>query len=75
MAVSVACAFFLLRGYQRTKVRLLLFAGLGFCGISLNNVLLVLDAMRIVDPGNTRTVPTLLGLIVFIWGLIGERER
>ena len=38
---SIACAVLLLRGYFRTRVRLLLWSGLCFVGLALNNALLV----------------------------------
>ena len=38
---SLACAILLLRGYFRTRVRLLLWSGLCFAGLALNNALLV----------------------------------
>ena len=37
---SLACAVLLLRGYFRTRVRLLLWSGLCFVGLALNNALL-----------------------------------
>lgn len=40
---SVACAWLSLRGYQRSGHRLLFWGGLCCLGLSVNNVLLVLD--------------------------------
>ncbi len=74
-AVSAACAILLLRAWRRTKLRLLMFSGLGFSGIALNNLLLVVDASAVSDLSIWRETPTLIGLGIFIWGLIGERHQ
>lgn len=74
-AVSAACAILLLRAWRRTKLRLLMFSGLGFSGIALNNLLLVVDASAVPDLSTWRGTPTLVGLGIFIWGLIGERHQ
>ncbi|MEO6487077.1 MAG: DUF5985 family protein [Thermoanaerobaculia bacterium] len=74
-AVSAACAILLLRAWRRTKLRLLMFSGLGFSGIALNNLLLVVDASVVSDLSIWRETPTLVGLGIFIWGLIGERHQ
>ena len=44
---SLACAALLLRGYVRSRVRLLLWSGLCFAFLFLNNVLLFVD--KVVD--------------------------
>lgn len=74
-AVSAACAILLLRAWRRTKLRLLMFSGLGFSGIALNNLLLVVDTSVVSDLSIWRETPTLVGLGIFIWGLIGERHQ
>ena len=45
---ALACAVLLLRAYARSRFRLLLWSGLCFAGLTLNNALLVLD--RVVLP-------------------------
>jgi uncharacterized protein DUF5985 len=72
-AISSACALLLLRAFARTRVPLLLWSGIGFTGIALNNLLLVVDNTVAADLSVWRSVPTLIGLIIFIWGLAGER--
>jgi uncharacterized protein DUF5985 len=72
-AISTACAMLLLRAYTKTRVALLLWSGIGFTGIALNNLLLVVDNTIAADLSVWRSVPTLIGLIIFIWGLAGER--
>ncbi|HEU4681312.1 MAG TPA: DUF5985 family protein [Gemmatimonadales bacterium] len=73
---SLACAVFLLRGYARRKARLLFWSGLGFVGFTFGNILLVVD--RVVVPGMDlsllRSLPVLAGLVVLIYGLIGDTQ-
>ena len=71
---SLACAVLLLRGYATNRVRLLLWVGLCFVGLTLNNVLLVID-VRVVptlDLSLWRTLPALAGLLALIYGLVWE---
>ena len=71
---SAACAALLLRGYARSRVRLLLWVGLCFVGLALNNVLLFVD-VRIapdVDLSLWRSLPALAGLLVLLYGLVWE---
>jgi heme/copper-type cytochrome/quinol oxidase subunit 4 len=71
---SIACATLLLRGYARSRARLLLWSGLCFVGLALNNVLLFVD-MRVVsqtDLSVWRTLPALFGLVVLVYGLVWE---
>jgi hypothetical protein len=73
---SLTCAFLLLRRYAQTKVRLLLWSGLCFVGMALNNGLLFMD--RIVFPDVNliwiRTIPVFVGLALLLYGLIWEDE-
>ena len=71
---SIACAVLLLRGYAAGRVRLLLWAGLCFVGLALNNVLLFID-MRVVpgiDLSVWRSLPALAGLLLLVYGLVWE---
>jgi len=70
---SLACAVLLLRGYFRTKVRLLLWSGLCFVGLALNNALLVVDVNTpMTDLSHWRTLPTLAGVMLLIYGLVWD---
>lgn len=70
---SIACAVLLLRGYFRTRVRLLLWSGLCFAGLALNNALLVVDENTLVtDLSNLRTLPALAGVALLVYGLIWD---
>lgn len=71
---SIACAVLLLRGYAAGRVRLLLWAGLCFVGLALNNVLLFID-MRVIpdlDLSVWRSLPALGGLLLLVYGLVWE---
>jgi hypothetical protein len=48
-ATAFACAILLLRSYIRTRFRLLMWSGLCFAGLCLNNILLVLDKFVFLD--------------------------
>jgi hypothetical protein len=73
---SLACAGLLLRGYVRSRVRLLLWSSLCFVGLALNNVLLVVDFIILPerDLSLLRNLPALVGLALLIFGLVREAE-
>ena len=71
---STGCAVLLLRSYFRTGVRLLLWSGLCFAGLAVNNVLLFID-VRVVanaDLSTLRTLPALAGVIILVYGLVWD---
>jgi hypothetical protein len=73
---SVTCAALLLRGYARTGTRLLLWSGLCFVGLALNNVVLIVDLMVIPDTdlSTWRLVPAAAGVLLLLYGLVWEAE-
>ena len=73
---SSLCAVLLLRAYARTGTRLLLWSGLCFFGLALNNALLVVDLMIVPDTdlSTWRLVPAVLGVALLLYGLIWESE-
>ena len=73
---SSLCAVLLLRAYARTGTRLLLWSGLCFLGLALNNALLVVDLMVVPDTdlSTWRLVPAVLGVALLLYGLIWESE-
>ena len=76
---SVTCMVFLFRGYSQTGVRLLLWSGLCFVGLSLNNVLLFFDVVVYPDPAILdlrawRLVAALTGMLFLLYGFIWESE-
>lgn len=76
-ATAGACAFLLLRAYSRQRVALLLWSGLCFVGLTLNNVALIAD--RLIFPGMDlwlmRALPAVLGIGALLYGLIFEVDR
>ena len=73
---SLACAVLLLRAYARNHVRLLLWSGLCFCGLALNNALLFIDRILLPDINLLlpRELAALIGLLLLLYGLIWETE-
>jgi hypothetical protein len=73
---SAACAFLLLRGYLRTKARLLLWSALCFVALFINNVILFLDLVVFthVDLYLYRSGSALAGLLLLLFGLIWDSE-
>ncbi|HEY1729872.1 MAG TPA: DUF5985 family protein [Candidatus Baltobacteraceae bacterium] len=71
---STACTVLLLRGYVRSRVRLLLWSGLAFAGLTFNNVLLYVDLLLLpqTDLSSWRLVPVVVSLGVLCYGLIWE---
>lgn len=73
---SVACMVLLLRGYGQSGVRLLLWSGLCFVFLSVNNVLLFLDLVIYpnIDLRPYRLTAALVGLAFLLYGFIMEAE-
>ena len=71
---SVACALLLLRAWRRTRVKLLLYSGLCFCILTLNNVMLFVDLVLVPaqDLSLARTCASLLAGGVLLFGLIWD---
>jgi hydrogenase/urease accessory protein HupE len=73
---ALACAFFLLRGYRKGGYRLLLWSGLCFVGMSINNLLLMLDqlALPAIDLSAWRSATALIALMTLLYGLVWGDE-
>jgi cytochrome bd-type quinol oxidase subunit 2 len=73
---SVLCAMLLLRGFQRSKVRLLLWSGLCFGFLSLNNLAVLFDLLIIADLDLQiwRHLASLSAVVVLLVGLVWESE-
>lgn len=71
---ALACAALLLRGYRRTRARLLLWAGVCFTLLALNNALVFVDMVTMpeIDLSFLRTLPALAGVFALIYGLVWE---
>ena len=73
---SLLCAVLLLRGFRRSRTRLLLWSGLCFACLFINNVLLVIDRQIVPqrDLAIVRTMPVLVGLALLIYGLVWDSD-
>lgn len=73
---SAACAVLLLRGFRRNQTRFLLWGGLCFIGLALNNLLLFLDLVvfKEVDLSLWRNLTALVGLALLLYGLVWDAE-
>ena len=73
---SLCCAVLLLRSYRQTHFRLLLWSGLCFAGLTLNNVLVILDKIIFptMDFSTWRLAAGLVSLLLMLFGLIWEEN-
>jgi hypothetical protein len=73
---SLACATLLLVSYRRTDHRLLFWSGLCFVGLTINNLLLLLDKVVFpnIDLVPARLLTALIALLLLVYGLIYEKE-
>jgi hypothetical protein len=73
---ALTCAFLLLDAYRRGGYRLLLWSGLCFAGLTINNLLVVFDKLvfTLVDLSIWRTLVALLAMTVLLYGLIWDTE-
>jgi hypothetical protein len=71
---SAACAALLLRAWRRTRAKLLLYSGLCFGVLTLNNLLLFVDLVLIPagDLTLARTLASLVAVSVLLFGLIWD---
>jgi len=73
-ATALACCVLLLRGYRRSRTRLLLWCGLCFLALTVENVMLFIDL--VVIPETDLSIVTfgvaLAGLAALLYGLIWE---
>ena len=69
---ALACAVLLLRGYLRTGLRLLLWSGVCFAGLTLENMILFLDMEVIhqLDLSGLRNSISLLSVLALLVGLV-----
>ena len=78
MLTSIACLVLLVRGYRRTRAKLLLWCSLCFVGLAINNMLVVLDEVLTgpeIDLRPVRAVFQLAALAVLIYGFVWEADR
>jgi hypothetical protein len=73
---SLFCAVLLLRRYRQNPTRLVLFCGLCFAALALENVVPFVDAIILpnVDLSIVRNGLGLLGPTILLAGIIGESQ-
>ncbi len=74
---TLLCALLLLRGYARGKQRLLLWSGLCFIGLTLNNGLVFIDLILLpmdIDLYILRLATAAAAMLVLLYGLIWESD-
>ena len=74
---SFACATLLMRRYSAEGHRLLLWSGLCFCGLTVNNVLLFTDNSLLPTQVNlavARSITAAASLLVLLVGLIWDSD-
>jgi hypothetical protein len=72
---SLVCAVLLLRGFRTTGLRLLLWSGICFLALTLDNAILFADLVMFpeVDLSTARQLVALGGLSLLLFGLVWER--
>ena len=73
---SFACAVLLLRGFWKSGARLLLWSGLCFVGLFLNNAVLFVDQVvwQAGDLMLWRNIPAVAGVVLLLYGLLWEAD-
>ena len=73
---SLICSVMLLRGYASSGVRLLLWSGLCFAGLAIENVILYVDVIVIpdVDISLIRRIPGLVAMLLLLYGLVWDAK-
>ena len=73
---SLGCAYLLLKSYRQTRVPLLLWSGLCFAGLAVNNALLFVDLRMVpdIDLVIFRNVAALVAILLLLYGLIWETK-
>lgn len=75
--ISAACAWLLLRGYLRSRKRLLLWSGICFAIFAVSNAFVFADMILFpqLDLYRYRLVTALIATAVMLYGLIWESDR
>lgn len=73
---SILCVVLLIRGYRVSRSRLLLWSSLGFLGLALNNIVLVIDRLIVpdIDLSLLRALPAFLGVAILLLGCIWDAD-
>lgn len=74
---SMACFVLLFRSWRRTRVALLFWSALCFAGLSVNNVLLVVDKLVLPEDVSLiylRLASALVAVLLLLFGLVWEEK-
>lgn len=73
---ALLCSALLLRAYCRSRYRLLFWGGLCFAGLTLTQLLVIVDLLLIpqVDLYTLRLATALLSMLILLYGSIWEAE-
>lgn len=75
---SLACTVCLFRAYYERRLRLLLWSGFCFVGLTVNNVVLFFDMVvypgPLIDLRPLRLIASLTGMLFLLYGFIFESE-
>lgn len=73
---ALTCAWLLLRNYRRTRSRLLMWSGLCFVGLSINNLMRAFAGWILPEFDFTvwRMGVALIALSLLLYGLVWEEE-
>jgi hypothetical protein len=73
---ALVCSYLLLQGYRRGGYRLLLWSGICFAGLTVNNLFLVLDKLIVpdIDLSLARTLVALVSMVILLYGLIWDTQ-
>ena len=71
-ATCCLCAVLLFRGYARNRVRLLFWSGLCFAGLTLSNLLVIVDLVLLpqIDLYLWRLGTAAVAMLVLLYGLV-----
>ena len=70
------CTWLLFQAWGRSRYRLLLWGGLCFAGLTMNNLLLITDKLLLQDVhlSHWRLAAALAAMMILLYGLIWDRE-
>lgn len=77
LATSAVCAGLLIRGYLRSRTRILLWSAICFVLLALNNLLAVVDIVLIpdgIDLRAERLAASLAAVLILLYGFIWETD-
>jgi hypothetical protein len=75
---TLLCAVLLLRGYVQGRMKLLLWSGLCFVGLTISNALLFIDLVLLpaaVDLYLLRLATAAIAMLLLVYGLVWESEQ